>query len=66
VLFLSIAKQLGGVKIKSNGSRPVLALDRLDDLLSPKWTPLYQLEEPTKEKLLTLYEQVQDSSAKAK
>jgi len=62
-----LATKIGGtrgqeVKIKGY-SRPVtrqfplLHIDRMDDLLTSRWTPMYRLEKPTKAKLSGLYKE---------
>jgi hypothetical protein len=63
-----VASKLGGSEtkdVKLEGySRPVqkpfpvLRIDRMGDLLTPRWTPMYQLKNPTSKQLRELYEQV--------
>ncbi len=48
-----IAQTLGGLV----SNQPILYSAKLDDLLTPKWTALYQKENPTKETLLALYKE---------
>ena len=52
------SEKLGDWKWEGNKKKAVLLVSPLEELLADKWTPLYKISNPTKEKMLEAYKSV--------